>query len=241
MENTAPQQEISQTVAEQPVPTAPTAPTPVAPPQAANKLLPIFVTVVLIAIAGACGYLLGTQRPSQMVEKNEVIVTPSPVVNMEDPMADWKTYTHTAFTFKYPADVKLTPENPDAVSILKDPGQPQLEGFSNGINLQFNLITLKSNQTLEQYVDAQITALKEGPGHDITQPKQKVTVNGYSGFTYTTEFQGTWKNMYLQSPSSKSTVIQIIDGTQDPQNQGYRTTADQILSTFKFLDSIKVY
>lgn len=174
-----------------------------------------------------------TNSPVAMDTPEPTLITTKSQTIQVDSITDWKTYTHNAFTFKYPNSIKVTSENSNIVSLLEDPGQPGIEGFSNGISIDFHSVNLKPNQTLENYVDEQIAALNDGVGQALIEPKQKIAVNGYDGFTYTTAFEGTWRNIFLPSPSS-SLVISIVDGTQDPQKQGYRKRADQIISSFKF-------
>ena len=92
----------------------------------------------------------------------------------------------------------------------------------------------KKNKLASFAANAEVRRTEKQTG-EILQPKKTITVNGISGYTYTVEGLGTFKNIYLQSPN-KACTVEITDATIDPTNQGYQKTVDKILTTFKFVD-----
>lgn len=158
------------------------------------------------------------------------VLSPTPTPDLTE---DWLTYSNSdiVYTFKYPSNVSLTEKNNTIQLYLQGPTQRQNTEFYDGIMLIFSLPFQIGNVSLSEYVDQEIEQSKQNA--DILEEKTKINVAGIEGFTYTAQGLGTSKYIYLQS-SDKTWTVKIINGTNDPTNQGYNNTVDQILSTFKF-------
>ena len=117
---------------------------------------------------------------------------------------------------------------------LWGPTQRTQQGFHDGIALGFYIGSLEG-KTLKEFVDAEVKKTEDSKGSSqvIEYPKE-IIVGGVNGYSYKISGAGPFTNIYL-SPKPNA-YFRIIDGTQDPTNQGFKKTVDQILSTFKFTD-----
>ncbi|HOZ02927.1 MAG TPA: hypothetical protein PKX78_00345 [Candidatus Woesebacteria bacterium] len=158
--------------------------------------------------------------PTQVVENN---LTKPP---------EWKTYSsaQVGYSFRYPSYVELTEENVVQLSFW-GPTQNANTEFYDGISLNFSLPFKIEGLALEEYVDQQIVMFQENG--EIAIPRTKISYNNYQGYYFVVQGMGTFKNIYLQSPS-KEWVVEIVDSTVDPTNQGYLETVKQILNSFQF-------
>ncbi len=253
---------IAQTIPQPP----PQAEAPQTPPVMPNvpqpkgsKMLVAAVGFLVLSLILAGAYVLGTGKvgPKACTEEARLCPDGSSVgrvgpncefaqcpTSTPDPTANWSGYTSSTgtFSFKYPSDVNLTiqEEGPSAeaeVILLKQgPTQkPQTELF-DALRLSFAVWNTSNYPTLEEFIDYLIQGSKTSGTAEIKEDKMAIVLNGYSGFSYTVEGLGTHKYIFLQSPDKKTTV-NITDSTVDPTNQGFRTEVDQILSTFKFIDT----
>ncbi len=214
-----------------PVEQAPTPP-PFTPHNSLNwlKLLIIGVVVLLVtSIFGIGGYLLGSNKntPSQLVQKPTPLPTKAsvkagdPVSNAASATANWKTYTTSEFTFKYPAD-KYTVEERDKGYFAIKPIDV-LSGFA-GIMID--------NRMLGGSYDKVVSDLKL----NLVNPKVEALANGV-------KISGTFGPPKQPGMSLEGT--EIIDaylknnssyvkmGTIDKSSFAI---FDQILSTFKFIN-----
>jgi hypothetical protein len=171
--------------------------------------------------------LVGNQVVSQMLPTLTFMNQ-----SQADSTASWRTYSKNGFSFKYPKDIKLTENSDNSVDLSRDgPTQQQQTESTDGIGILFVPRTL-SSQTLEQWVDKSIA---DSIGVvTVSEGKKSVSLNSYSGFTYTITGLGTQRNTILQSPFSPMSFVQIINSTQDPTNKGFDAEVNQVLATFKF-------
>ena len=94
------------------------------------------------------------------------------------------------------------------------------------------------NKSLRDYVGAVRGEYATGESIVEISEVEEITLNGLVGYTFSTKYlehQGA-RHIYLQSPHQPNAFVEIVDATLDPTNQGFEGIADQILSTFKFLD-----
>jgi hypothetical protein len=231
MENTAPQQQTAPTPIEPPVPVQPTA---TSITKSSNKLLSIFLTVALVATAGIGGYVLGTQRPSQIVEKEQT-ATPLVVTSEKDLTANWKTISSTFWTFKVPANLNYVECNSHDQLLVGSPDKPsglfdkdktiecnfdqsgELLSIFRGLDNSQNtiIIPINTNHKLDPVVaDVQIITVD---GKKATFQKETTSIGQGTGTRY---------KVYIHQ-SNYTDVITFNDVNQ-------KEVFEQILSTFKF-------
>jgi len=152
----------------------------------------------------------------------------------QDLMLDWKTYSTSTYLFKYPSDIELKEHGASTVALSKwGPTQKADTEFYDGISLIFNPREIP-NTTLEDHIQEQVDGIiMLGLGEIMSGP-DPITINNYSGLTYTTKGLGINKTIVVQADNG--TTMEITDSTVDPGNLGFVDTVNQILSTFEFLE-----
>ncbi len=181
--------------------------------------------------------LTATGVPSPIASATTVLsptvtMVPSPVPTV-DIMSGWSAYSDndSCYTFKYPKEVVFKMQGDIRHLSLFGPTQKQDTEFFDGISVSFSA-PMVINTTLLDYVDSKIEESKQFG--EILKPREQIVVNGITGYTYTTEGLGVFKNIYLQS-MDKSCTVEITDATVDPTSQGYQEIVDKILTSFKFV------
>jgi len=223
-------QPVQPIVTESPIETAP-----------ASNLKPkrsglIFILIALVVL------LLGTtvyfasknlQVAKKPIPQTQTTNTPT-VIPTIDPTANWKTYTTSTYQVKYPNDID-TQEEEASVFILSKWGPTQKEATElyDGISLRFQPFEIP-NVDLRSYVQNKIQDSQVAGTSEILSGPTLVNIGSYSGLTYTTRGLGTHKYIYFQS-TDKVMIMEIIDSTVDPKNQGFQQISDDIISTFKFI------
>ncbi len=217
----------------------------------------LFVVVFCLFLFIAYQYSEKIKNPdSSQFEKLYPVVTPIPTISSEfpettsnpglptDPLPtpvvennlskppEWKTYSsaQVGYSFRYPSYVELTEENVVRLSFWGPTQQANTE-FYDGISLSFSLPFTIEGLSLEDYVDQQITMSRENG--EIETSKTPISINNNQGFSYVVSGLGSFKYIYLQSPNNEW-VVEIVDSTVDPTNQGYIDTVQQILNSFQF-------
>lgn len=213
--------------------------------QKGNPLV-IMGVVLAIIIVGAGTYYLGVNKDKSSTNVNNQQIQASPTTqstptglqtSSTDETANWKTYTNTqqSFTIKYPNGVEIEEENGGGVLlILLGPTQKRGAGFYDGIFLRFKSNSLK-DKNINQVADEELQKEKDTfdtNGHVIENTKQ-VTLAGISGYTYTIANVGIHTFTYL--PNKSGGYVIILNSTVDPTGKDFQKSADQILSTFKFI------
>ena len=229
---------------DQPIPTnLPIAPPPVPPtvnpiPPNPPSKFPILIALMATVILGLSGYIAYLKLSPNV--KSTPLPSPSPTetsAKENDPTSTWQTFPSEAFfpyTFKYPQDLKL--EYSDGFYALTKWGPTQQANteFYDGLSLRFASITsLEPNQTLQQYVQDKIEISQSSADSTIIKALQPVTIANLSGYSYTSKGLGEFEYIFLQTPETDQ-IVRIINGTQDPTNQGFQQTISQILQTFQF-------
>lgn len=139
----------------------------------------------------------------------------------------------------YPADYTVdTPTDTSGTKVLrltkKGVTQEGATELYDGVTVVFQAVDLKGEE-LSSWVDDKITTVTADGTIQVTSPKKSVTVNGYSGYTYTTKGQTTTKYTVLQKDPNTSNAVVIALSVSDPQNQGYEEEADAIITSLKIL------
>ncbi len=211
-----------------------------------NKSNKLFRTIPLLIFAIAlgigifyAGYFFGKlkmQNEKLKIEqkKKENLTSATPEQQpMTDPTTDWLVYRNTSFpfTFRYPKEAQIREEENTVVLIIKGPTQRESTEVYDAVYLRFS-ISDSQGKSLEEYVVEELNKSKELG--EIIQPMEQIQINGIQGLAYTVRTTGTLRNIYLASPTGK--IIKIVDGTNDPTNQGFKKISQNILATFEFLD-----
>jgi len=207
----------------------------------------ILIVAVLFVGLGIGGYFVyqnsQTKRESP---KKQATPTTTPTTTLEkqpseeltfeqDQVLDWKKYVSSSYSFMYPPDLEPKEQEGGIVTIGKwGPTQKADTEFFDGISLSFRVLSL-SNTTLKDYVQSQIDEVKDVGLAEIIDGPNPITINNYSGLTYTTQGLGTHKNMVVQSVSG-TIFVEITDSSVDPGNLGFSDTVDKILNTFEFIE-----
>jgi len=258
---TEPQPQIDNSLVVDPIPVTPnsaTIPTTPAPTVELNNSIPTnsatsknkssliiilltLVIAVLLIISGLLFYqnsLLKNQitqaKSNQTIELPKTATDPTlkatpAIEDIADPTADWETYSNEIYQIKYPKDIKLK-QAENSISLTKmGPSQKEDTEFYDGISLSFTVLPL-GELTLEEYVDKQ---LKEGMElFDVIEGKKEASINNIPGFGYAVQGLGIHKYLLVQRSDQ---VIIIGDNTQDPADQGFAKTVDEILKTFQLI------
>lgn len=194
-------------------------------------VLAVVLGFALLAVATCAGYWCGTQQTP----------TPTPTSPTPSPTADWDTYRKEgiAFTFKYPKGATLWGREEDVIQLsLWGPTQKSGAEFHDGLSLRFYLPKAFDNESLRDYVGVVRDGYAAGEFIAEISEVEEVTLNRLGGYTFSTKYFGNQgaKHIYLQSTHQPDVFVEIVDATRDPTDQGFEEIADQILSTFEFLD-----
>lgn len=199
--------------------------------------------VIALGIAGFFAYQnynLKQQEPQvQPTPAPEISITsPTPTTNLPTPTpdqsADWKTYSTSTYQVKYPNDLTVREEEASTLILSKwGPTQKEDTELYDGIAVSFQPFEIP-NIDLEAYVRLKIQETEaEGNAEVLSGPTQ-ITIGDHVGFTYTAQGLGIHKYIYFQS-ADKVMLVEIIDSTNDPTEQGFQQIVDKIISTFTFI------
>jgi hypothetical protein len=195
---------------------------------------------LLLAVA-AGSYWLGTQKaisfpvakPSQpaLLPTKAVIATPT-----TDPTTGWKTYTNNKcrYTFKYPQNWVLQPENEKGVIgvTMLYPNQKAVE----------TSLPLKIQIGCAEYQGNQITAIEE----ELEEEKRSSFTNVVPGVISREKIKINNYDVYRQvvKPDvGKQVLMYFVFDTNNyllmgitPSENNFSREIDQILATFRFLE-----
>jgi len=206
-------------------------------------IVPILVVLLVVGLIGVAGFLAfqNSQLRNKVPEVQDIPSplpqkttppSPSPTTN---PMSNWKTFQSSTYKVSYPPDMDTKEESGSILMLSKwGPTQKADTEFYDGISLRFQPLEIL-NITLADYVQAQVTDIKDVGISKLTSGPFSITLNGYKGLTYTEQGLGTFKTIVLESKGG-TMFVEITDSTSDPGNLGFDKTVDQILSTFQFVE-----
>lgn len=237
MENTAPPQQTTSTPIEPSISVQHVS-TPAT--KSSNKLLPILLIIVLVLAAGMGGYILGTQRSTQITEKEQVTYTPSPATSAKDPTANWKIYTNSTFgfTFKYPENWTTSGKLDSkegwlsaTVVTVNSPDNTFQEGEPTIIG-SFDISVLK---TSKYSLKDQISGVGESLGSP-SRSEEKFSVNGINGtIVNLPETVGNLdRQIFL---FERDNIIYSVSLHWKTGNVKEKEIVQQIFSTFRFTDT----
>lgn len=202
-----------------------------------NGFTAILILLVGVLIGGVVvgAYYLGTQKTNKTeVPKTSASVTPAPSTpaTNSDETADWKVYTASTYSVKYPIDFEIKEEEASTVTFFKrGPTQKEATELYDGIALRFQPREI-ANAKAMNFAKSLIEETTRNETGEVTEEPKSITINNYQGVSFTVRGLGIHKIIVLEG--SNSMLMYIIDSTADPNKQGYQETANKILSTFKF-------
>lgn len=206
-------------------------------------LIAIVIVVGLVVLFGnnfldnnnQSGQVQSTQTPSPTIANNSQ-VTRTPGGNDDnnsDIPEDWQSYSSDEhnFSIMYPPDIDIEQRERNAVRFTKW-GPTQREGTElfDAISLTFNSGSL-GGESLESFVMNKIEEERESPVSEVTSDLRETSVSNINGFEYEVASLGESTHIYL--PNRNNRYLLIINGTKDPENQGFSETVEQMLSTIE--------
>ena len=198
------------------------------------------VTFVVLLLLGSGAYVGIWYWQNQQVAQ-EVVPTFTPRASVTaDPTADWKTYTNAqyGFEFKYPVDWKIDDNlklNRCCLDVFNSPEPYQGDSLKqNVMKAQFQYQTLSTVSSMEQFINRAIA------DNNQSEMSPKITRGSITNFKNQNGIdiikfdygQASLKYTYsIPMKPDFSQMINILVWNPDP-------VFDQILSTFKFTDSV---
>ncbi len=138
------------------------------------------------------------------------------------------------FHMEYPEEVTIEEKASGYTSFyLSGPTQREDTEFYDGISIRIQQEELEEGITLEK--QAQTLAEQDSELGEVTEEVQEVTLNGVQGYTYSSQTIGSEITSYLLEYPDSNQYLHVINGTADPENQGYEKTAQQMLETIELL------
>ena len=197
---------------------------------------------LIIGVAGAVSFSQLKPKPSPISQSQTTQTSPAPTPAPTDETTNWKTYTNTQYrwTIKYPPEMKFEENppggNPPGIYLFLF-GPTQVDGTElyDGISLSI-LSDFLGNKTLKQVLDEDINKVTQ---YAVLQEEPKSISLGKAaeGYQYRLYFERGGQVTTTHFLSGKNgQFVHIVDGNIDPTNKGFANIADQILSTFKFIN-----
>lgn len=192
-----------------------------------NKLsLQIGAIALLSVLIGVVVYaFIQTQYSPEVLDNQTTIQLPSPTPEtvVEDETSNWETYVGEAYSFKYPADMKITQDNFLNVTL----------SLSNEKFLSINPISIPGHQQL---------ALEELKKPEDKAQLEDVQVNGrlaksyYFGSTHYVDIVDVPRHIILSPDSSTISIFAEVGNIEDASADVLEKDRifNQILSTFEF-------
>ncbi len=202
--------------------------------------------VAIIALALLVGYgilYVSQQRKSVTAPTTTTVVTspaeadPTQIKIEQNLSAGGNSYTdpNNIFTLLYPNDWRMDELNGQYIRFYKIGAtqQGQTEMY-DGVNFTIEPVNLQGTG-LETWVDTKIQSSTSDGTLQITSPKKAMTINGHPAFTYTARGLGEATYIVVQKDASSQNALSISYLVSDPQNVGYQSEVDAILSTIDLL------
>ena len=195
----------------------------------------LLVVIVIVGIGGIL-YYSWQKGLIRITPSQEVSPTPTP-----DPTTDWKTYKNAkyGYTIKYPPDYRIEIKNQDLV-ILYPPQHPQSKF---GYITIYRLREKKYLENTEEYFDKLLNFYPKPTYRIVDESKKRFKLNGLEVFSFRFEYLEREIKSVKLLKENLGFSIDFLGGHLN-ENKGLSTneyynieTFDQILSTFKFIDS----
>lgn len=198
----------------------------------------IILVLIALAVVGYFGY------KNYWPKLQTLVVSPTPTAT-DDPTANWKTYTNTAygFSFKYPSDLKVEQMGTSPYEQYKlvymgkkqgDSGRTQTSLFDGYVFY----VSSRGTDSVDKVAQDTFNGSKENcyeqtKWSNITTS----TLGGRASKTYSvTNCLGDYTENFVSNGKNTFEITQIYIGGS-PEYSQYKSITNQILSTFKFTDS----
>ncbi len=177
-----------------------------------------------------------TTTTSPQVTNPEQYIFPAP--DVAELRAGGSSYADPGgvYSFLYPNDYELDlQEGGNYTRIFKRGATQRAQSeIHDGALVVFETIDLQGS-SLEEYVDTHIQASTASGMSEVVSPKQATALKNYLGFTYELSGLGSTKYLVIQKDPSSSHAVSTIFLVEDPENVGYQTEVNQILTTLELL------
>jgi len=187
----------------------------------------IILVLVFVVVAIGTAYYFGTlkSKPSlvSVVPTSTPIVSPKPQAQVEDPTANWKTYTNSklGISFKYPINYQIVEENSNKISfgpeLFSDEDLAYLTIYTTYQTDQFLTNCVVTPNTFPCFDDRKNNGMYDIKVGNVVAKGLDV-VKGVVDSNY----------KVVQIVNPKIEIEMYVSGG------GLERTFDQILSTFKF-------
>ncbi|MFZ2199980.1 MAG: hypothetical protein WAV40_04285 [Microgenomates group bacterium] len=199
-----------------------------------NYFYPIlFALLFLVTLGSGIFFFVKAESLSKQLSSIKPSPTPSPIAS-SDPTSDWHTYTNNeyGFTIKYPLEAKIRTEQLPSndrmfIFAIDSPNAVFDRMFKSGdYSFGISIQTQKNFPEISDYLNFQ----KE---HNTYKEVIPTIINNVSGYKFGTDGYST-ANFHYQGFITKNDDLYItINYFTDQDLKMF----DQILSTFKFVDS----
>lgn len=142
------------------------------------------------------------------------------------------TNQEEGYSIEYPEDINVEEKTTDFVWFYKfGPTQQKNTEFYDGISIRIRREVLEKDMTLED--KAQELAEQDRSLGEVTQEVTEASLGGIEGYIYSSKTVGTETTTYLLKYPNSDKYLHVINGTADPENQGFNKTARDILNTIE--------
>lgn len=193
--------------------------------------------VVIAVLIG--GYYLSTQNKTQVPSTvgrefpTGENLTPEVTADTSALKAGGSSYRDAdgIYNFLYPSDYKLDTSDKEHIRIYKtgatQTGQTEMY---DGVLMVFETVNL-GNQSLDGWVSSSIKNSTSDGTLKVVNPKKAATINGYSGFTYSTQGLGEANYYVISKDANSKNALIITTSVQDPKNVGFENEVKATLAT----------
>ena len=194
----------------------------------------ILIGILIIAAVAGGAYYLGRSQPTTT---SQPFPTPStsPVPNGTGETANWKTYTDSYFSLKLPEEWKKENQTSNPIQFSNydknNMSMAQQKGSYEGL-LKLEIYRDSTTKTLKDYVIEEKYEKFNITGKEMESrwDETEINIDGQPAIRVKTDNPGF--AIYVKNPKSQ----EILSMGYGLDFDNHPSLADQILSTFKFID-----
>lgn len=242
IQNTIPQPTPKQPVQEPPSVLKPTE------PSKSNRFLVLTLSLLTLILLASTGYLAyqNMQLKKQIAQPS---ASPSPT-STPDPTANWKTYTNHEYGYsvEYPSDWKVSeakpPNTPDwPYDILQENQLHEVKFLEEKIDTwpgSFVILVNKNPENFDtkSWASNYFVPLISDPTVNLAEPQGEISINNHTAYKFSVfEFDGYRTEIGLVKNGNIYMFTFTDDTPNDPNLEEHKEIYNQILSTFKFLET----
>lgn len=157
--------------------------------------------------------------------------TPLPISELED-RESWVMYESEEFSFDYPNLNSTHLEKENGTTLLQIAGESQTENTElfDGIGLRFEIVNMEG-MDLQSFVESKFAVYENFPER-IVQTISSVQIDDRQGYEFVISGLGQTRHIYLHF--SDTQAFYISDYSSDPNNVGYSSYVNEIISSLEF-------